>query len=280
MKTIIKTNITKIQRQYQFALVLFFAFSLGLSACKKTVTTDIQPDPGTPNQPQGKLVRMEMSANNYMVLGYETTSGLLNHFRLVNDNYTSDAHFGYNAAKKPTNGVIDAFELNFVYADGVLDKIEYTAATPNPQMADHYQKFSYTNGRVSQVTDYFKVGANLVPGGKHVYTYYANGDVKTEVYLYLVNLPDHFEQIARTEYEYDDKVNPLQPADEILYALYLPKAAHNIKKAIVYDASDHLDETRSYSLNYNIAGLPTTGVESTTYPNSPAINKNVKYFYQ
>jgi hypothetical protein len=257
-----------------FALLLL-ALSIAFTACKKENTTTTDP---TPNA-SPRLVKLAQNANNYISLGY-TTDGYLNKFKLVNDYLTSETHFGYNDAKKPISGSADGFDIAFIYNGALLDKITYTAATPNPLKAESYLKFTYVNGRVSQTVSYNKVGANYTPGAKHVYEYYANGDVKTEIYYYLIALPDHYEQIQRSEYEYDDKVNALQMPDEITYALYLNKSAHNIKKLTTYDASNGLDETKSYSLNYNSLGLPTTGVENTTYPSSPAINRNLTYLYQ
>jgi hypothetical protein len=260
-----------------FALLLLTVATV-FTACKKEDTVIKDPDPTSDAHPH--LTRLELNPHNYIVLGY-TTDGYLNKFKLVNDYLVSEVHFGYNDAKRPIAGVIDGFDMAFVYNGAVLDKITYTAATPNPLMADSYLKFTYLNGRVSQTVQYYKTqGNNFVPSAKHVYDYYANGDVKTETYYYLVALPDQYEQIERNEYEYDDKVNAMQMPDEITYALYLNKAAHNIKKVTTYDASDGLDETKSYSLNYNKFGLPTTGVENTTYPNSPAINRNLTYSYQ
>jgi hypothetical protein len=62
--------------------------------------------------------------------------------------------------------------------------------------------------------------------------------------------------------------------------LYLNKSAHNIKKITTYDASGSLEETKSYSLNYNKFGQPTTGVENTTYPDGPGTNRSLLYSYQ
>jgi hypothetical protein len=268
-------NIFTITKRH-FALLLL-ALAISFTACKKDNENRIITDPPTNVYP--RLVKLEQNANNYISLGY-TTDGYLNKFKLVNDYLTTETHFAYNDAKKPISGTADGFDIAFIYNGTLLDKITYTAATPNPLKAESYLKFTYVNGRVSQTVSYNKVGANYTPGAKHVYEYYANGDVKTETYYFLITLPDHYEQIQRSEYEYDDKVNAIQIPDEITYALFLNKSAHNIKKLTSYDASDGLDETKSYALNYNSLGLPTTGVENTTYPNSPAINRNLTYSYQ
>jgi hypothetical protein len=268
-------NITLSKRH---VALLLLAVATIVTACKKEDDEKtIIIDPPFTTRPL--LTKLEQDTHNYVSLGY-TADGYINKFKLVNDYLTSETHFGYNDAKKPISGTDDGFDMAFIYNGALLDKITYTAATANPLKAESYLKFAYLNGRISQTVTYYKMGANYMPGAKHVYEYYANGDVKTDTYYFLVNLPDHYEQIERNEYEYDDKVNALQMPDEITYALFLNKSAHNIKKVTTYDASDGLDETKSYSLNYNQFGLPTTGVENTTYPNSPGVNRTLTYSYQ
>lgn len=253
-------------------LAIIFALLISITACK---TDSIKPVSTT--NPRPRLAKIEMSAYYYVDLGYNNDQ-LLDHYRLVNDNYTSEANFTYNSAKKTIAGTIDGFQMTFVYNGDQLDKIEYRV--PGNTAVDHYTKFSYQNGLVGQAITYILQAGQQTPAIKMLYTYEANGDMKTSAFYFLDQLPDHYALVERTEYEYDTKANPIQAASEVIYALSLPKSAHNIKKSILYNGNDQLNETHSYSLNYNDIGMPVTGVENVTYPNSPGINRNIRYTYQ
>jgi hypothetical protein len=259
-------------KKWQYALLLLVAFA-AISSCKKENAIE---DPAPIARP--RLSKIAQDANNFMTFGYNS-DGYLNKFKMVNDYLSSEIQFGYNNLKKPIAGTWDGFDMEFIYEGGLLSRVNFTASTPNPLIIDHYLQFTYSNGRVSQTTDYLKQGENFVQGAKHTYEYYANGDMKAETYLYPVG-PENWEQVERNVYEYDDKINAIQMPDEVAYVLYLNKSAHNFKKITTYDASDGLDETQTYSFIYNQFGLPTTGVETTIYPNSPTINRTLTYSYQ
>ncbi len=215
-----------------------------------------------------------------MLFGY-TSKGYLNKFNAVNDIYSTEAHFGYDDHNKLIAGLMDDFEMEFVYQGAKLHRVKFSSVTDDSFEGDHYMEFTYTNGRVSKAVTFVKVdNDDYVPEIKYTYEYYTNGDLKTERSYYLVALPDEYAQSERVEYEYDNQINALQMVDEIAYVLHLYKSTHNIKKITRYDAGNHLEETISYSFNYNGFGLPTTGVENITYPNSPVINRNVTYSYQ
>jgi hypothetical protein len=230
------------------------------------------------NTARPKLTRIEEDAENFVTFGYDE-NGSLNKFKFVRLFMSYEAHFNYNTAKKPTSGVYDGFDMNFVYQNGLLDKIEFTLI-PERTTVDHYLKFNYTANRVSRIVKYVKDGANFEIESRRDFTYYANGDLKSEIRSYPFPFSDDYVQTERIEYEYDDKTNPLQLADEITYLLEQPRATHNIRKITSYGTGDVLEETRSYSLNYNNFGHPTTGVQLLTSPFHQNITTNVKYFYQ
>lgn len=261
-------------RKWRFALLVLVAVA-AVSSCKKDKKI---ADPAPAVRP--RLFSLEQDDQNYMIFGY-TNKGYLNKFKAVNELATTEAHFTYDDVdNKLITGTWDGYELEFSYQNGLLNRIYFTPDNDNSSLDEHYLKFTYFNGRVSQTVDYVLEDNVFVPRAEHVYEYYANGDVKTQTYFHLADLPDQWEQVERNVYEYDDKVNATQIPDEVAYLLYMPKSAHNFKKISTYNAIDALNETSQYSYTYNKFGLPTTCGETINYPNSPTINRTLTYSYQ
>ncbi|MES2807720.1 MAG: hypothetical protein V4619_03800 [Bacteroidota bacterium] len=261
-------------KKWRLALLPLIAV-VAISSCKKKDRTD---DP-VPNVQQ-RLSKIEQNATNYITFGY-TAKGLLNKFKSVNDNLSSEAEFVYdNTSNQLMTGSWDGFNMEFSRKNNLLDRVYFTPDATNPASDEHYLKFSYANGRVSQTVDYVAEGNGFIPRAKHTYEYYANGDVKSQTYYYLAAMPDQWEQLERNVYEYEDMKNARQIPDEVAYTCYMSKSVHNLKKIMSYDASNALDETITYTSTYNNLGLPTTALVNITYPNSPAISFTLKYSYQ
>ncbi|GAB3935004.1 hypothetical protein [Mucilaginibacter myungsuensis] len=259
---------------FRTAIIALMGLAIGITSCRKDAAVEPAPvkEPYTP-----RLMKIEMGRTT-INLNYND-HGYLNFFKMGSDNYRQEYYFNYEAnTDKLTVGVYGDKELTFNYDGDKLGQIDYRQAGNAENPVLNYTKFNYANGRISEMLNYYTIEGQMAPWGKSVYTYYANGDLKSDKYYYLSG--DGYTLVERTEYEYDDKANALEVPEPLYYILGMPKSAHNVKKLTTYNMNNMLNETKTYSLNYNGANRPINGVESTTYVDSPPINKNYKYSYQ
>jgi len=257
-------------------ILILAAMTITAVSCSK----DPLPEQVVQPQPQSKTLLhiIEQDPFNYVSLDY-TTDSLVQKFKMQIDTYSQEVTYVYGANKKPVQALFDGLKANYTYNGGTLDKVEYiNAGNPNNTVLS-YVKFDYlgTNPMLARV--YSKQGNSYVEITEIVYEYYNNGDLKTMTTLDRT-APDHFEMSEFVTYEYDTKPNPLKISDEALLILFLNNPKHNITKERHYDSQARLVETNTYTYQYDTAGYPVKGVETSEYATGPASTRNITYKYK
>lgn len=242
-----------------------------LTACQKE-TSPTQPAP-----PASAKIKKVTSDDAVMEFGYDA-NGNVQSIKTNNDITTGGMmttyDITYGAGKKITELKGAAGEKIVPhYADNKLISAEIFDANGDLVANTDY---SYQNNVLKSVFTETQVGFAM----KFSFTTNAAGNVtKTDISFYNP-LTDRFQLSTSTEYEYDNKVNPLNNIKELMYLFLINPNQNNITKETERDAQQTVTETREYAYSYNSNNLPTGAAVKVTEPGKPATNSTMVFLYQ
>lgn len=256
-------------------LVTIMLSFLSITGCRKGDQPDPPPINPTPELPLVKRI----DKDEYTRVDLEYQNRRLS--KLTQKDYlgSMDYAFMYNETGKPTAAILwGSIWYKFLYNGGLLTRIEYGEVS-RPGVVDGYETFAYEGNRLTVQANFYTNGSSYLENAKTVYTYYANGDVRTITDSTLSSLPFRFVQEKRTEYEYDNQPASLRANTELFYLLHLNPTPHNAIKETLYDETSQWSETKTYQYQYNSDKLPVKATETTVAPGRPTATRNFTYTY-
>lgn len=242
-----------------------------IAACK---IQDVKPAT-TGNAPQ--LIKIEQDAANYTSYQYNA-DGLLTGATSMHNQAATAVATTYNASKQAASVTMGDEIYTPVYTDGRLTRLN-VSQQQKPQALTAYFTYSYTNDKVT-TADYYVItdGQNAQLAARARSTYNAAGDMVTQQLLYAVGA--NMQVSTTTQYEYDDKINPLAKSFNLTDVLLASPATHNITKRTVYDGAGNLTETNTYTFAYGSNNYPQQVTCKVAKPGNTDVSTVSKFIYQ
>ena len=238
------------------------------SSCKKT---NDEPE-------QSTRIKTVVSPDNEVTVTYNpngtiTTAAVKNSFSTSGDLITYQ--LSYNAAGKISEITSDEdVRIVPIYSNGVLAEASFETINGIELFVTTYE---YQNGNL--VTAEIETAAGQA-WTKFMFQYNAAGNVtKTETFLANPLQGNQLEFAGSISYTYDAKINPIHPAKELMYLLWIPSSPNNVLTEIHKDENNELEETVNYTYQYNNNNTPKSAVMQSTVVGEQPVNTNLTFTY-
>lgn len=260
--------------------VLLACFLLTVAGCKKPFTEPPSAEPPQETEVP-RLLNIAEDGAVHPIETYEYNAkgllGKITHYM----NAGVPLYFYYDGTGKPvlaktflpeSGHVNDSYK--FYYADGRLDRLEMLHTNFDQTSTPLLWTFKnlYKDGRLIGSESYRgeMAGPNLA--GRTAYTFYPNGDVKTERTEGRNFATGTFYFLSERSFEYDTKANPVKKWGELLpgFNAYFSSSPHNITKRVTVEGPNRkVAEVLTRSYTYDRKGFPLSAVERLEYPEDP-----------
>lgn len=238
------------------------------SSCKKT---NDEPE-------QSTRLKTVVSPDNEVTFTYNPngtikTAAVKNSFSTSGDLITYQ--LSYNAAGKISEITSDEdVRIVPIYTNGVLAEASFETINGVELFVTTYE---YVNGRL--FTAEIETAAGQ-PWTKFMFQYNAGGNVsRTETYLANPLQGNQLEFAGSVTYTYDDKLNPLHAAKDLLHLLWIPSSPNNALTEIHKDENNELEETVNYTYQYHKNNTPKSAVVQSTAVGENPVNSNLTFTY-
>lgn len=249
-------------------LALIVSTTFIFSSCKK-------PENGPA---QSARIKAVVSPDDEVTFSYNAngsikSAAVKNSFSTSGDLITYQ--ISYNAAGKISEIVSDEdIRIVPIYTNGVLEEASFETVDGIELFVTSYE---YLNGLLKAVEIETAAGA---PWTKFIFTYGPGGNVtKTETFLANPLQGNQLQFAGSVAYTYDDKINPLHPAKDLLHLLWIPSSPNNALTEIHKNATNDLEETVNYTYQYHPNNTPKSAVMQSVVVGETPVNTNLTFTY-
>jgi len=219
-----------------------------------------------------RLKKIEIDTNNYIEFKYQNQA--LTEIKELKNSKPSLSKISYNSQGKPQEITLSEGKVKFIYAEGYLIKEELYNLKFKIKSA--YNQYHYDVNKLEEVISYNAVD---LPYFRRMLFYNHDGNIE-RIEVYVPGDNNTFKLEMRSNYEYDNKVNPLAASIGPVLSLYMQTySKHNIIKETTENNMGILSQVITTAYTYDKDGYPLTAVEKTTTTASPPTVLTKKFRY-
>lgn len=254
-------------------LGMMLVAAVAFASCKKSESGGGNPPPSGK-----KLIKTEISAEEYSVFDYNGDGALTKVTDYEEGTISSIANFVY-ANKKVTEAAYGSGEkLRFTYSGDNIDTMKIYS---NTGVYAGFVKYTYNGNKINQQSFFYGEEGNFMEMQRLKFTYSPSGNVATQTMEVLDIESSQWIVYGKTAYtRYDNKINPLSLSSlAILGKIAGVVQKNNVEEEKYYQADNTLSETRTYTYTYDNDGYPTAVTEKVVAEDGE-FTQTTKFIYK